>query len=310
MIKPKISIIGAGNVGREVAFWCCLKELGDVVLYNRTAETAIGNALDIMEAGPIAGFDTEIKGTGKLEDTRNSDVIVFTAGIARKAGQTREELVGINAKIVAENVKKLAKLSPKSIIVVVTNPLDAMTYVSLKASKFSGNRVVGMSGILDSSRFSSFVAQEYGVSRKEVESLVLGSHGEAMVPLPRFSTVNGIPVLDLLPANKIKKIEEHIKIAGEEIVRLLGTNASISTGAAVVKMVEAILHDEKALLPCSAYLKGEYGIMDLCIGAPVILGAKGIEKIVELKLNASEKARLQKATASIRKVTEIAKGAI
>ncbi len=310
MGKAKISIIGAGNVGRETAVWCAVKELGDIVLWNRTAETAIGNALDIMEAAPIADFDTKIAGTGNLKQTKKSDLVILTAGVPRKAGQTREQLVEVNAKVVYSLVEKLARFSPKSVIITVTNPLDAMAYLAYKASKFPSSRVIGMAGILDSSRFSAFVAKELGISTKEIESIVMGSHGEDMVPLPRFSTVNGVPISNLLSAAKIKKIEAHTKNAGAEIVRLLGSNASISTGAAVTRMAEAILHNERALLPCSCYLNGEYGIRDLYIGVPAIIGAKGVEKIVKLALNAEERARLHKAAARIREVTEIAKNAI
>ena len=306
-MRAKISVIGSGNVGKEIALWCAVKELGNIVLWNRTPETAVGNALDIMETGPIMGFDANIVGTGYLKETKKSDVIVFTAGLPRKAGQTREQLVGDNVKVVYPLVRKLVRLSPKSIIIIVTNPLDAMAYIAYKASRFPSNRVVGMAGILDSSRFSAFVAKELKVSIKEIESLTLGSHGEDMVPLPRFSTINGVPVNSLLPAKKIEKIIEHTKKAGEEIVRLLGTNASISTGAVATKMVEAILHDEKELLPCSAYLNGQYGIHDLFIGVPIILGASGVEKIVELKLNNSELKALHNAAKSIKRITSVAR---
>ncbi len=309
-MRAKISVIGAGNVGKEVALWCALKELGDIVLWNRTAETAIGNALDIMETGPIVGFDAKVIGTGDLNETKKSDIIVLTAGMPRKPGQTREQLVEINSAIVYPLIKKLAKLSPKSIIIIITNPLDAMAYLAYKASKFSRNKIIGMAGVLDSSRFSAFVSKELKVSIKDTESLTLGSHGEEMVPLPRFSTVNSIPLSDLLKKDKIKAIVEHTKKAGEEIIRLLGTNASISTGAAASRLIETILHDEREILPCSVYLDGEYGIHDLFIGVPVILGASGVEKIVELKLNDSELKDLHRAAESIRKITAIAKKAV
>lgn len=309
-MRAKISVIGAGNVGKEVALWCALKELGNIVLWNRTAETATGNALDIMETGPIMGFDAKVNGTGDLNETKKSDIIVFTAGMPRKPGQTREQLVETNSAIVYPLIKKLAKLSPKSIIIIITNPLDAMAYLAYKASKFSRNKIIGMAGVLDSSRFSAFVSKELKVSIKDTESLTLGSHGEEMVPLPRFSTVNSIPLSDLLKKYKIKAIVEHTKKAGEEIIRLLGTNASISTGAAASRLIETILHDEKEILPCSVYLDGEYGIHDLFIGVPVILGASGVEKIVELKLNDSELKDLYRSAESIRKITAIAKKAV
>ncbi len=310
MARPKITIIGAGNVGREAALWCAVKELGDLVFWNRTKATALGTAYDIMETGPIIGFDAEIKGTDSIKDTEKSDVIVFTAGIPRKAGQTREQLVTTNAQVIYPLVKKVARLSPHAIIIMVTNPLDAMTYLAYKASNFPSSRVLGLAGVLDSSRFSSFVAKALNVSVKEVGALTLGSHGEAMVPLSRFATVMGIPISDLLPTKKLKKIEEHTKKAGEEIVRLLGTNASISTGAVAAKMVETIIHDERGLLPCSAYLHGQYGIHDLYLGVPVILGAHGVERIIELKLTTAEHAKLRKAAASIQQLTVLAKKAI
>ncbi|MBI1972445.1 malate dehydrogenase [Candidatus Woesearchaeota archaeon] len=310
MARSKITIMGAGNVGREAAVWCAVKELGDIVLWNRTKATALGSAYDIMEAAPIIGFDAEVKGTNNIKDTKKSDVIVFTAGVPRKAGQTREQLVTTNAQVIYPLVKKVARLSPHAIIIMVTNPLDAMTYLAYKASNFPSSRVLGLAGVLDSSRFSSFVAKALKVSVKEVEALTLGSHGESMVPLSRFATVIGIPVSDLLSAKKLKKIEEHTKKAGEEIVRLLGTNASISTGAVAAKMVEAIIHNEKSLLPCSAYLHGQYGIHDLYLGVPIILGAQGVEQIIELKLTATEHTKFQKAAASIRQLTLLAKKAI
>lgn len=306
MTRPKVSIIGSGNVGKETALWCAVKELCDIVLWNRTAETAIGNALDISEAAPICGYDVKVVGSGDIKHTKNSDIIIFTAGMPRKPGQTREDLVSVNAKIVYLLAKKLAMLSKDAVMIIITNPLDAMSYLAYKASKFKKNKIIGLSGILDSSRFSSFVANELNVSVKEIESLTLGSHGEEMVPLPRFSTVNGIPISDMLSKDKIKKIEDHTKKAGEEIVKLLGANASVSTGAAAARLVESILHDEKDILPCSVYLEGEYGINDLFIGVPIIAGADGIEKIIELRLNETENIKLKKAADSIRRITQIA----
>jgi len=301
-MRKKISIIGAGNVGREVASWCAVKELGDIVLWNRSKNRAIGNALDLMESAPLVGFDVSITGTGDLKKTRKSDVIVVTSGLPRKPGMTREELVGVNAKIMVPLVKKLAKLSPKAILVIVTNPLDAMTYAAYKASKFPKKRVIGMAGILDSSRFCSFIAQELKVSNKDVSALVLGSHGEAMVPLPRHATVNGIPLTELLGKRKIEKLIKHTKQAGAEIVKLLKANASFSVGGAAARLVESIIRDKKEILPCSAYLSGEYGLKNVFIGVPCKIGAKGIEKIVELRLNAAEKKQLHKAADSIKKM--------
>jgi len=299
-MRKKISIIGAGNVGREVASWCAVKELGDIVLWNRSKNRAIGNALDLMEAGPLVGFDVNILGTGDLKDTKNSDIIVFTSGLPRKPGMPREELVGKNAGIVIALVKKLAKLSPKAILIMVTNPLDAMAYAAIKASKFPRERVIGMAGILDSSRFESFIAQKLNVSTRDVSTLVLGSHGEQMVPLPRYATVGGIPLTSLLSKTEIDKLVKRTKKAGAEIVALLKANASFSVGGAAARMVEAIMKDKKEILPCSALLTGEYGMRNVYVGVPCVIGSKGIEKIIKLKLNASEKKQLVNAASSVK----------
>jgi malate dehydrogenase len=298
-MRKKISVIGAGNVGREVAAWCAIKELGDVVLWNRSKEKAIGNALDLMEAGPIVGFDTKIIGTDNLNKTKNSNVIVFTAGFPRKPGMKREELVKTNADVVKPLIKKLAKLSPKAIIVMLTNPLDAMTYVAFKASKFPKKRVIGMAGVLDSSRFKSFISDELKVSRDEVSALVMGSHGENMVPLSRLASVGGVGLEDLLSKKKIEKLVKHTKGAGAEIVGLLKSNASFSVGASAAKVVESILKDNKDILPCSVYLQGEYGLKNIFIGVPCEIGSKGVEKIIEFKLKKDEKAQLHAAAKRI-----------
>jgi len=303
-MRPKITVIGAGNVGREVAAWCAIKELGDIVLWNRTKEIAIGNALDLMESAPIVGFDANIKGTGDLKDTKNSEVIVVTAGLPRKPGMTREQLVQTNANILFPLVKRLAKLSPNAIIVMVTNPLDAMTYTALKASRFPKSRVIGMAGILDGSRFEAFIAKTLHVSIKKVSALVIGSHGENMVPLPRFATVGGVPLEKLMSKGRIGMLVRHTKKAGLEIVNLLKANASFSVGAATAKIVESIIKDKNETLPCSVYLQGEYGLKDLFIGVPCVIGRKGLKKIIELRLNGEETRELHAAAKRIKKMID------
>lgn len=299
-MRKKISIIGAGNVGREAAAWCAIKELGDIVLWNRTKEAAIGNALDLSEAAPLIGFDARIKGTGNLGDTKNSDIVVITSGLPRKPGMTREDLVKSNAGIVADLSKKVAKLSPKAVLVVLTNPLDAMSYVALKASKFPKQRVIGMAGILDGSRFKSFIAEELNVSVNDVSAVVLGSHGEDMVPLPRLSEIGGVNLYELMPKEKIEKIVERTKNAGAEIVKLLSANASFSVGAATARLVESIVKDKKEILSCSVLLNGEYGINGVYLGVPCVIGIKGVEKIIQLSLNKAEKSLLEAASKRIK----------
>lgn len=301
-MRKKISIIGIGNVGREVAAWCAIKELGDIVLWNRTKEKAIGNALDLTEAAPLIGFDVNIKGTANVNDTKDSSIIVFTAGLPRKPGMKREELVQANTKVVFPLVKKLSKLSPKAVLIMVTNPLDAMAYAAFKASKFKRERVIGMAGILDSSRLSSFIAKELNVSVRKVSALVLGSHGENMVPLPRLATVGGVKLEELMSKKKINELVKHTKEAGAEIIKLLKANASFSVGASAARLVESVIRDKKEILPCSVYLKGEYGLKDIFIGLPCIIGAEGIEKIIELKLNKQEKNQLNKAAKRIKQM--------
>jgi len=301
-MKKKMTIIGAGNVGRETASWCAMKELGDIVLWNRSKERAIGNALDLMEAAPLVPFNTNIIGSEDLKDTKNSDIIIFTAGSPRKPGMKREELVKGNAEVIIPLVKKLAKLSPKAILIMVTNPLDAMAYAALKASGFPKNRVIGMAGILDSSRLESFIAKELKVDVEKVHALVLGTHGESMVPLPRFSKVGKKKLQSVLSEKKINSLVDHTKKAGAEIVGLLKANASFSVGVAVSKLVEYIVRDEKKILPCSAYLQGEYGLRNVFIGVPCVIGRKGIEKIVELKLNENEKKQLYNASEKVKEM--------
>ncbi|MBI2659268.1 malate dehydrogenase [Candidatus Woesearchaeota archaeon] len=300
-MRPKISIIGAGNVGATTAHWIASKELGDVVLLDIVEGMPQGKSLDLLEAAPVEGFDVDVKGTNNYEETKNSDIVVITSGVPRKPGMSRDDLISINTKIVKEVTQNVAKYSPNCILIVVTNPLDAMVFAASKVSKFPHHRVLGMAGILDSTRFRTFIAKELEVSVEDVDAIVLGGHGDSMVPLPRYSTVNGIPITELLPEEKIHELAERTRKGGEEIVNLLKTGSAFyAPGAAVAEMVEAILKDKKRILPCAAYCNSEYDVNGYFVGVPVKLGRKGVEKVIELKLNAEEKAAFQKSVEHVK----------
>jgi malate dehydrogenase len=300
MGRKKITIVGAGNVGATAAHWAAIKELGDVVLMDIIEGMPQGKALDLMEAGPMEGFDANVIGTNGYEETKNSDVVIITSGIARKPGMSREDLLKINADIVGSVTEQIVKYSPNCFIIVVSNPLDTMTYLTYKVSKFPRNRVMGQAGALDCSRFQCFLGMELNISVEDIKVMLLGGHGDDMVPMPRFSTVNGIPVSELLPKDKIDKLVERTKKAGGEIVALLKTGSAFySPSLGAVIMAEAILKDKRRLIPSCVYLDGEYGLKDLCFGVPTILGANGIEKIIELKLNDEEKAMMKKSSESV-----------
>jgi len=302
MGRPKISIIGAGAVGATAAHWAAAKELGDIVLMDIIEGLPQGKALDLWEAGPMEGFDSRIVGTNGYDETVNSDVVVIAAGIARKPGMSREDLLATNKAIIGEVVREVVKRSPNAFLVVVSNPLDTMTYLAKHVSGFPRSRVVGQAGVLDSSRFRAFVAEELQVSVEDTQALVLGGHGDEMVPLPHYCTVSGIPIPQLLPREKIARIVERTRKAGGEIVALLKTgSAYYSPGAAVVQMVEAILRDKKRVLPCSAYLEGEYGLRDICFGVPVKLGERGIEAIIEVELTEEERAAVTLSAEAVRR---------
>jgi malate dehydrogenase len=302
MGRNKITIVGAGNVGATAAHWAAIKELGDIVLMDIIEGMPQGKALDLMEAGPMEGFDANVIGTNGYEETKNSDVVIITSGIARKPGMSREDLLKINADIVGSVTEQIVKNSPKCIIIVVSNPLDTMTYLTYKVSKLSKNRVIGQAGALDSSRFQSFLGMELKMSVKDIKVMLLGGHGDDMVPMPRFSTINGIPVTELLPKDKIDKIVDRTRKAGGEIVALLKTGSAFySPSLGAVLMAEAILKDQKRIIPSCVYLEGEYGLKDICFGVPTVLGANGIEKIIELKLNDEEKAMMKKSADSVAK---------
>jgi len=302
-MRNKITIIGAGNVGATTAHWLAEREMGDIVLVDipQTEGMPAGKALDMTEAGPVIGYDTRIIGVTDYDETAASDVVVITAGIARKPGMSREDLVGTNQRIVTDVVTKIKANSPDAILVVVTNPLDTMTYVAKQVSGFPRERVIGQAGVLDSARMRAFIAMELDVSVQNTHAFVLGGHGDEMVPLPRYSTVAGIPITDLLPPDRVEAIVERTRKGGGEIVNLLKTgSAYYAPGAAVAQMVEAILKDKKLILPCSAYLQGEYGLNDIYFGVPVKLGRKGIEEIIQVNLPPEERVALEKSVALIR----------
>ena len=299
----KISIIGAGNVGAMTALWLAERELGDIVLVDIPELDGMpqGKALDLMQAGPVLRYDTRVIGTTTYDPTANSDVVVITAGVPRKPGMSREDLVSVNQKIITEVISQVVPRSPNAILLIVTNPLDTMAYLAYKLSGFPKQRVVGQSGILDGARFRTFIAMELGVSVESIHAFVLGGHGDEMVPIPRYSDVAGIPITELLPPERIAALVERTRQGGGEIVKLLKTgSAYYAPGASVALMVEAILKDKKMVLPCSAYLEGEYGLKDIFFGVPVTLGRSGVEKVWEITLTLQERTMLNKSAELIR----------
>ena len=299
----KITIIGAGNVGATAAHLLALKNLADIVLVDVVEGLPQGKALDILESGPIEGFDHKIIGTNNYEDTNDSDIIVITAGIARKPGMTREDLLKTNASIVKGVVESAVKYSPNAILIVVTNPLDAMVYLAAKVSNFSKNKVIGMAGVLDTTRFKTFIAEELNINAKKIEAVVLGSHGDDMVPLISKTTVDGKPITDLLPAEKINKLVERTRNGGIEIINLLKTgSAYYAPVSSIVEMIDAILNDKKKLLPCAAYCGKEYGVGGYFIGVPAVLGRNGVEKIVEFDLDENEKMQFEKTVEHVKEL--------
>ena len=306
MPRPKISIIGAGNVGATAAHWVASKELGDVVLLDIVEGMPQGKALDLLESSPIEYFDSDVKGTNNYEDTKDSDIVVITSGVARKPGMSRDDMISINTGIVKEVTQNAAEYSPNSIIIVVTNPLDAMVFVASKVSNFAKNKVIGMAGILDSARFRTFIAKELDVSVEDVDAMVLGGHGDTMVPLPRYSTVNGIPITELMENEKIEQLVKRTRDGGAEIVNLLKTgSAYYAPSAAVAEMVESILKDKKRILPCAAYCGSEYGVGGYFVGVPVKLGRNGVEKVIELKLTDEEKEMFAKSVEHVKQLVKV-----
>ena len=302
MGRKKITVVGAGNVGATVAQHVVGMELGDTILVDIVEGLPQGKALDLQESGPVGGFDCRLTGTNGYEETAGSDVVVITSGVARKPGMSREDLLETNKRIIESVISQVVEKSPESILILVTNPLDTMTYLALKRSGFSKNRVVGMAGVLDTSRYKSFIAMELDVSVEDIQAMLLGGHGDEMVPLPRYTTVSGIPLHQLLPEAAINRLVERTRKGGGEIVSLLKTgSAYYAPGISVAQMVEAMLKDKKRILPCCAYLAGEYGLHDICFGVPVKLGANGIESIIEIELTESEKKQVLKSSEGVRK---------
>lgn len=304
-MKNKISVIGAGHVGATVAQYIAEMELADVVILDIVEGLPQGKSLDLLEASPVRRFSADVRGTNDYKDTADSDIVVITGGLARKPGMSRDDLLLKNSGIIRNITENAVKESPNCIIVMVTNPLDVMTYLTLKTSGFPPNRVFGMAGVLDSARLRAFVSMELGVSVEDTQALVMGGHGDSMVPLPRYCTVSGIPIPELLPGEKIERIVERTRKAGGEIVAHLKTgSAYYSPGASAAEMAEAVLKDKKRLLPCAAFLNGEYGLKDVYIGVPVILGAGGVEKIIEVQLTEEEKRALHTSAEAVRKNIE------
>ena len=305
MHRNRVTVIGAGNVGATTAQRIAEAGLADVVLVDIVEGLPQGKGLDLAEAAPVVGHDARILGTNDYGETAGSDVVVVTSGLARQPGMSRDDLLAKNAGIVRSVVEQAAGQSPEAILIVVTNPLDAMCHVAMQASGFPRERVLGMAGVLDSARFRTFIAQELGVSVEDTHAFVLGGHGDTMVPLPRYSTVAGIPITELLPAERVQALVDRTANGGAEIVALLKTGSAFyAPAASTFEMVDAILRDRKRVLPCAAYLQGEYGVDGLFVGVPVVLGAGGMERVIEVTLSAEEQAAFDRSAASVRELVQ------
>jgi malate dehydrogenase len=305
-MRKKVTIVGAGNVGATAAHWIAAKELADVVLIDVAEGIPQGKALDLLEAMPIEKRDVNVIGANDYTEAANSDIVVITAGIPRKPGMSRDDLLQTNYKIMSDVVNKITAVAPNSILIIVSNPLDAMAQAAFKQSKFNRERVIGMAGVLDSARYRTFIAQELNVSVENVTAFVLGGHGDTMVPLPRYSSVAGIPISELMDQSAVERIVQRTRDGGAEIVKHLKTgSAYYAPSAAAVEMVEAILKDKKKILPCAAYLQGEYGINGYYIGVPCKLGERGLEQIIQIKLTPEEQAALQKSAASVKELCAV-----
>ncbi len=303
-MKTKVTVVGGGNVGATVAQGIAMKELADVVVVDIIEGVPQGKTLDLAETAPVLRYDAILSGSNSYDPTENSDVVVITAGLPRKPGMSRDDLLWKNEEIVASVTREVVKRSPKCMLVVVSNPLDAMCEVARRVSKFPRERVIGMAGVLDSARMRAFIAMELNVSVENTHAFVLGGHGDTMVPLPRYSTVAGIPITELISKERIDAIVERTRNGGAEIVNLLKTSAWYAPGAATVEMVEAILKDKRKILPCAAFLQGEYGIRGLYVGVPVKLGSKGMEKIIEIKLTDDERSALNKSASAVKELVD------
>lgn len=308
MKRKKITVVGAGFVGATAAHWAAAKELGDVCIVDIVDGLPQGKALDLLEASPVEGFDSYVTGTNDYADTADSDIVIITAGLPRKPGMSRDDLLAKNTAIVKSVTEQVAKHSPNAFLIIVSNPLDAMVYVAHKVSGFPANRVVGMAGVLDSARFRTFIAMELDVSVEDVNAFVLGGHGDTMVPLARFSTVAGIPIPELLSAEKIEALVDRTRKGGGEIVNLLKTgSAFFAPSASAVQMAESILKDKKRILPCAAYCDKEYGVGGYFVGVPVKLGKNGVEQVIEIKLLAEERAAFDKSVDAVRQLVKAIK---
>lgn len=306
--RPKIAVIGAGFTGATTALMIAQKDLGDVILVDTPEQSnpTKGKALDLLEAGPVQKFNARIKGTADYKDIQGADMVIITAGVARKPGMSRDDLVSTNAKIMRSISQQVKKYAPDSFILVLSNPVDAMTYVCYQTTNFPKNRVIGQSGVLDTARFNTFVAEELNISVEDISGFVLGGHGDDMVPLVRYSYAGGIPLEKIIPSDRLEAIVERTRKGGGEIVNLLGNgSAYYAPAASLVTMAEAIIRDKKRILPSIAYLEGEYGYQDLYLGVPTIIGGEGIESIIELPLTAAEKAALDKSVNSVKQVMAI-----
>lgn len=303
MGRKKITVVGGGNVGATTALRLAQKELGDVILIDILNEMAQGKALDIMESTPVLGVDVNLKGGGNYEDARGSDIVIITSGVPRKPGMSRDDLLKTNVGIVKEVTEQVKKYAPDSIIIMVANPLDAMTYTAYKVSGFPKNRVMGMAGILDTARFRTFIAMELGISVENIQAFVLGGHGDTMVPIIKYTNVAGVPVSELIAKDRLDAIVQRTRDGGAEIVKLLKTGSAYYAPAeSVVEMVDAILKDKKKILPCCALCEGEYGVRGVFVGVPVILGANGVEKIFEIKLEGDEKTAFEKSVNAVKEL--------
>src|SRR5213082_2642985 len=302
-MRSKITVVGAGFVGSTLVQRLAERDYADVVMYDIIPNMPQGKALDLLQAGPVLGYDSLVVGTNEYADTANSNIVVVTSGFPRKPGMTRDDLVKKNQEIVTQVIENVVKHSPNCIIIMVTNPLDAMAQLAFHISGFPRNRVVGMAGVLDTARFRTFIAQELGASVRDVQAYVLGGHGDTMVPLARMCTVAGVPIAQLLSTERVEQIVQRTRDGGAEIVKLLGTgSAYFAPSASVLQMVDSILLDKKMIMPCAAYLQGEYGIRDLYVGVPAKLGARGMEEIIEVELDQDERALLQKSAHAVKEL--------
>ena len=305
-MRSKISVIGAGFVGSTLVQRLAERDYADVVMFDIIPNMPQGKALDMLQAGPILGYDSMVIGTNDYADTTNSDIIVITSGFPRKPGMSRDDLVKKNQEVITQVTQEVVKSSPNSIIIMVTNPLDAMAQLAYHISGFPRERVIGMAGVLDTARFRTFIAQELNASVRDVQAYVLGGHGDTMVPLSRMCTVAGVPISQLMPAERIEQIVQRTRDGGAEIVKLLGTgSAYFAPSASVLQMVDSILLDKKMIMPCAVYLQGEYGIRDLFVGVPAKLGAGGMEQVVEVELDEKERALLQKSADAVKELVEV-----